>query len=253
MSNFRTIDRQTGYLLPPSVDEWLPERHLARFIVEVIDGLDLGRMSGAYRGSGSASYHPADVAGAVGLRLCDGGIFEPQAGAGDLQLGGVSVHRGERSSRPRHDRHVSAAVLEGDREAVRRGSSVGARDGRAEDGHDRTGRDEDPRQREPAQRAFLRVRGQARGATEGRGRRFAGQGRGGGQVGCSRRHVDPRRTGAARGASAQDRRGAGDDRGAGQGAARAREGGARSQDGGARGQDRRDGQEARRQTAGAAG
>jgi hypothetical protein len=42
MANFRTIDRQTDYLLPPSVDEWLPEKHLARFIVEVIDGLDLG-------------------------------------------------------------------------------------------------------------------------------------------------------------------------------------------------------------------
>jgi len=42
MSNFRPIDRDTGYLLPPSVDEWLPERHLARFVVEVIDGLDLG-------------------------------------------------------------------------------------------------------------------------------------------------------------------------------------------------------------------
>ena len=63
MANFRTIDRQTGYLLPPSVDEWLPEKHLARFIVEVIDGLDLGRLSGAYRGSGSASYHPRMLLG----------------------------------------------------------------------------------------------------------------------------------------------------------------------------------------------
>jgi transposase len=36
---------------------------LARFIVEVIDGLDLGRMSGAYRGSGSASYHPRMLLG----------------------------------------------------------------------------------------------------------------------------------------------------------------------------------------------
>jgi len=63
MTNFRTIDRQTGYLLPPSVDEWLPEKHLARFIVEAIDGLDLGRMSGAYRGSGSASYHPRMLLG----------------------------------------------------------------------------------------------------------------------------------------------------------------------------------------------
>ena len=58
MSNFRAIDRKTGYLLPPSVDEWLPEKHLARFIADVIDGLDLGGMSRAYRGTGSASYHP---------------------------------------------------------------------------------------------------------------------------------------------------------------------------------------------------
>jgi transposase len=63
MSNFRTIDRRTAFLLPPSLDEWLPERHLARFIGEVIDGLDLGRMSGAYRGSGSASYHPRMLLG----------------------------------------------------------------------------------------------------------------------------------------------------------------------------------------------
>jgi transposase len=63
MSNFRTIDRQTGFLLPPSVDEWLPEKHLARFVVEVIDGLDLRAMSSSYRGSGSASYHPCMLLG----------------------------------------------------------------------------------------------------------------------------------------------------------------------------------------------
>ena len=65
MSNFRQIDRDTGFLLPPSVDEWLPERHLARFVVEVIDGLDLRAMSGSYRGSGSASYHPALLLGVL--------------------------------------------------------------------------------------------------------------------------------------------------------------------------------------------
>jgi transposase len=63
MSNFRPIDRTTGFLLPPSVDEWLPERHLARFVVEVIDKLDLSGMTRAYRGSGSASYHPALLLG----------------------------------------------------------------------------------------------------------------------------------------------------------------------------------------------
>jgi len=65
MSNFRPIDRETGFLLPPSVDEWLPERHLARFVVEVIEGLDLGAMVGSYRGSGSASYHPSLLLGLV--------------------------------------------------------------------------------------------------------------------------------------------------------------------------------------------
>src|SRR4051812_3036467 len=63
MSNFRPVDRQTGFLLPPSVDEWLPEKHLARFVVEVIDGLDLRVMRGSYRGSGSASYHPSLLLG----------------------------------------------------------------------------------------------------------------------------------------------------------------------------------------------
>ena len=58
MSNFRPIDRDTGFLLPPSVDEWLPERHLARFVVEVIEGLDLRAMIGSYRGGGEAAYHP---------------------------------------------------------------------------------------------------------------------------------------------------------------------------------------------------
>jgi len=48
------IDRDTGFLLPPSVDEWLAETHLARFVVEVIDGLDLTGMCKSYRGTGSA-------------------------------------------------------------------------------------------------------------------------------------------------------------------------------------------------------
>jgi transposase len=63
MSIFRAIDRDTGFLLPPSVDEWLPEKHLARFVVEVIDGLDPRNMCRSYRGTGSACYHPALLLG----------------------------------------------------------------------------------------------------------------------------------------------------------------------------------------------
>jgi len=42
------IDRVTKFLLPPSVEEWLPARHLARFVVEVIESLDLRAMVGSY-------------------------------------------------------------------------------------------------------------------------------------------------------------------------------------------------------------
>jgi hypothetical protein len=59
MSAFRPTDRKTAYLLPPSVEDWLPEDHLARFIVEVVDGLDVSALERAYRGRGSAAYHPA--------------------------------------------------------------------------------------------------------------------------------------------------------------------------------------------------
>jgi len=59
MSTFRPIDRRTSYLLPPSVEEWLPQRHLARFVVETVEQLDLSQMTQAYRGSGTVAYHPA--------------------------------------------------------------------------------------------------------------------------------------------------------------------------------------------------
>ncbi len=55
---FRAFDRDTLYLLPPSVQDWLPESHLARFVVEVVSKLDLGELERAYAGRGSKAYHP---------------------------------------------------------------------------------------------------------------------------------------------------------------------------------------------------
>ena len=43
----------------------MPERHLARFVVEVVGGLDLRLMTGSYRGSGEASYHPELLLGLI--------------------------------------------------------------------------------------------------------------------------------------------------------------------------------------------
>ena len=59
MSRFRPIDRQTDYLLPPSVQDWLPESHLARYVVDVVEALDLSALKRAYAGRGSDAYHPA--------------------------------------------------------------------------------------------------------------------------------------------------------------------------------------------------
>ena len=59
MSNFRPVDRDTSFLLPPSVDDWLPKDHLARFVIEIVEQLDLSALTLSYRGAGSAAYHPS--------------------------------------------------------------------------------------------------------------------------------------------------------------------------------------------------
>ncbi len=59
MGHFRAITRDVDFLLPPSVQDWLPEGHLARYVVDVVEGLDLGELERAYAGRGSVAYHPA--------------------------------------------------------------------------------------------------------------------------------------------------------------------------------------------------
>ena len=58
---FHLIDRDTDYLLPPSVQEWLPAAHLARYVVDVVEGIDLSALERAYAGRGSEAYHPATL------------------------------------------------------------------------------------------------------------------------------------------------------------------------------------------------
>ena len=58
---FHPINRDTDYLLPPSVQDWLPESHLARYVVDVVEGLDLSALVRAYVGCGSEAYHAATL------------------------------------------------------------------------------------------------------------------------------------------------------------------------------------------------
>ncbi len=55
---FRSFDRDTLFLLPPSVQDWLPDDHLARFIVDIVSQLDLRELKASYAGRGVAAYHP---------------------------------------------------------------------------------------------------------------------------------------------------------------------------------------------------
>jgi transposase len=47
--SFSGCDRDQVFLLPPSVDDWLPADHFARFVIAIVDEVDLS----AYAASGS--------------------------------------------------------------------------------------------------------------------------------------------------------------------------------------------------------
>lgn len=57
--NFIEWDRKTPFLLPPSIEDWLPEGHLARFVVEIVEQLDLRSLTESYGGRGSQPHNPA--------------------------------------------------------------------------------------------------------------------------------------------------------------------------------------------------
>ncbi|HCR37933.1 MAG TPA: hypothetical protein DIV80_00365 [Synergistaceae bacterium] len=58
-ATFKTVDRKTPYILPPSMDDWLPRDHPARFIVGAVPTLDLEPIRAAYAGRGSEAYDPS--------------------------------------------------------------------------------------------------------------------------------------------------------------------------------------------------
>ena len=56
--HFIPADRAQQYLFPPSIQDWLPENHLASFIVDIVSQLDLRALSATYAGKGMKAYHP---------------------------------------------------------------------------------------------------------------------------------------------------------------------------------------------------
>ena len=62
--NFIESRREQGFLLPPDVRDWLGPDHLAWFVIDAVEGMDLSAFYGAYRadGHGGAAYEPSVMA-----------------------------------------------------------------------------------------------------------------------------------------------------------------------------------------------
>jgi transposase len=59
--NFIAVDRDQAFLMPPSLREWLPENHLAWYVLDAVAEMDLSAFYGRYRpdGWGRPAYEPA--------------------------------------------------------------------------------------------------------------------------------------------------------------------------------------------------
>jgi len=58
IQKFIPTNREQQYLFPPSIQDWLPEVHLARFVVEIVSQLNLRPLAETYAGKGFKAYHP---------------------------------------------------------------------------------------------------------------------------------------------------------------------------------------------------
>src|ERR1035441_10667505 len=118
---FRSCSLDQPLLLPPSLQDWLPEKHLARFIADVTDQLDLSQILAEYArrdGRGRAAYHPVMMVRVLLYGYC---------------LGTVSSRKLERATyedvafrylaADQHPDHDSIASFRQDRKSTRLNSS----------------------------------------------------------------------------------------------------------------------------------
>jgi len=71
---FRAYDLKQALLLPPDLRDWVPEGHLVRFVLDVVEALDLSPIYRAYEGDsrGQPPYHPAMMVALLLYGYCTG-------------------------------------------------------------------------------------------------------------------------------------------------------------------------------------
>lgn len=74
MVNVRAVERDQQFLMPPSLSDWLPEDHLAWFVLDLVAELDLAELYVSLRadGRGGAAYHPQMMLGVLLYAYCVG-------------------------------------------------------------------------------------------------------------------------------------------------------------------------------------
>ena len=155
-SKFRTVDRDTLYLLPPSVEDWLPDDHLARFVVDIVDRLDLSALERRYSGGGKDPYHPSLLLGLLFYGYATG-VFSSRK-LERATYDSVAFRFIAANSHPDHDTIASfrKRFLE-ELQALFVQILLIARDGFVEARQREPGRDEGSGEREQAQGAQLGV------------------------------------------------------------------------------------------------
>lgn len=72
--NFLPCNRDQAYLLPPSLKDWLPEGHLAWFVLDAVEQIDLSEFYKKYRtdGVGNSAFHPSMMVALLMYSYCTG-------------------------------------------------------------------------------------------------------------------------------------------------------------------------------------
>lgn len=72
--NFLPCDRNQAYLLPPSLTDWLPQDHLAWFVLDAVEQIDLSEFYKKYRtdGVGNSAFNPSMMVALLIYSYCTG-------------------------------------------------------------------------------------------------------------------------------------------------------------------------------------
>src|SRR2546428_13246345 len=78
---YRPYVPEQDLLLPPSLREWLPEDHLAYFVSDLVDHLDLSAITAVFEDEerGYSPYHPIMLTKGLGYAYCVRGFSSPES------------------------------------------------------------------------------------------------------------------------------------------------------------------------------